>query len=202
MNLPRQAYYNPAENKGYSGVAVYSKINPIFIGKKLGYNKFDSEGRILEVEFKNFTLLNLYIPHGGRAKERLFYKLKVYKILIKKIKKIYHKKIILAGDFNIAHREIDLARPKDNLNNTMFSPIEREQIDRLIDAGFIDSFRFLNKEGGNYTWWPYMNNAREKNLGWRIDYIFISRGLEIKMKNAFILKNITGSDHCPIGITI
>lgn len=194
------SYFNFAEKKGYSGVAVYSKQKSLKAEYKLGIKRFDNEGRMIKLEFPRFILINIYIPHGGRQKEKLDYKLDVYKYFLKYLKKIKNKKIILVGDFNIAHREIDLARPKQNQNNIMFTPEERKQIDKMIDFGFIDSFRKLNKEGGHYTWWPYFANARERNLGWRIDYAFVSKRL--KLKDAFILEKVKGSDHCPVGIEL
>ena len=196
------AYFNFAERKGYSGVAIYTRRKPLKIEYKLGLKRFDQEGRILKLKYPDFTLINLYLPHGGRQKENLAYKLKVYNRIINYLKKIKDKNIILIGDFNIAHKEIDLARPKDNENNIMFTIEERKQIDKIIKSGFIDTFREFNKKGGNYTWWPYMAKARQRNLGWRIDYIFISKELTQKLKDAFILPEIMGSDHCPIGIEI
>lgn len=194
------SYFNSAVKKGYSGVAVYAKEKPIKIERKIGMKRFDEEGRILKLEYPNFVLINLYLPHGGRQKENLDYKLKVYKKLFNYLKKFGNKKIIIAGDFNIAHQEIDLARPKQNKNNIMFTSRERKQIDKIIKLGFTDTFRKFHKKGGQYTWWPYFVNARERNLGWRIDYIFTSKILIPKLKKAFILSKIKGSDHCPIGI--
>jgi exodeoxyribonuclease-3 len=196
------SYFNSAQKKGYAGVAVYTKKKPISVNSLLDLDTFDAEGRLLELEYREFILMNLYIPHGGRDKSKLIYKIAVYEALLKKLNNIRDKQVILAGDFNIAHHEIDLARPKGNLNNIMFTPLEREQINNLIDEGFVDSFRQFNKKGGNYTWWPYMRNARERNLGWRIDYIFISKGLLSRLKDAFVLKEVSGSDHCPVGIII
>jgi exodeoxyribonuclease-3 len=193
-------FLNSSFRKGYSGTAIYSKEKPLRIEKTIGFEKFDQEGRILKIDFKNFSLLNLYIPHGGRKKENLNYKMEVYEYLLDYIKK--EKNLIAVGDFNIAHEEIDLARPKDNLNNIMFTEEERVQIDRIIELGFKDSFRSFNKEGENYTWWPYFANARERNLGWRIDYVFVSQNLMPKVKDSFILKNVKGSDHCPVGIEL
>jgi exodeoxyribonuclease-3 len=195
-------YFNEAEKKGYAGVAVYTKEKPLKIESKLGLERFDQEGRILKLEYSDFILINLYLPHGGRSKENLDYKLEVYKHLLKYFQKIKDKNVILAGDFNIAHQEIDLARPEENKNNIMFTQEERDQIEKIIKLGFKDSFRMFNKEGGNYTWWPYFVNARERNLGWRIDYIFVSKSLSQNVKNASILKEIMGSDHCPIEIEI
>ena len=194
------SHFNSAEKKGYSGVAVYTLEKPISVKHKLGHKRFDKEGRILKLEFPKFILVNVYIPHGGRGKENLEYKLEVYTRLTKYLEKLKAKKLIIAGDFNIAHSEIDLARPKNNKNNIMFTPEERSRIDSFLKLGFSDTFRGFNKKRGNYTWWPYFANARERNLGWRIDYIFTSEG--IKPKNAFILDKVYGSDHCPIGILI
>ncbi len=142
------------------------------------------------------------MPHGGRQKENMGYKLKAFKILRKYLKNLKNKKIILAGDFNITHKEIDLARPKENKENTMFTRAERKQIEKIIKLGFFDTFRIFNKEEGNFTWWPYFFDARERNLGWRIDYIFVSQPLVRNLKNTFILKAVKGSDHCPIGIEL
>ncbi len=196
------SYFNSAKRKGYSGVAVYTQEKPQKIEFNLDFKRFDQEGRFLKLDFPNFSLINLYLPHGGRKKENYEYKLEVYERLIKYLKGNRNKKIILIGDFNIAHQEIDLARPKDNVKNTMFTPRERKQIERLIKFGFIDSFRKFNQEGGNYTWWPYFREARERNLGWRIDYAFVSKALVAKLKDAFILPEIKGSDHCPIGVEV
>jgi len=196
------SFFNFANKKGYSGVAVYVKKKPLSIEKKLGMERFDKEGRILRLEFPDFILINIYIPHGGRQKENLDYKLEVYGYLLNYLKKVENKNIILIGDFNIAHQEIDLARPKGNKNNTMFTPEERKQIDKIIELGFVDTFRKFHKDGGHYTWWPYAFNARQRNLGWRIDYAFVSKPLIPKLKNAFILNKVPGSDHCPIGIEI
>lgn len=195
-------YSNPAQKSGYSGVACFVKQKPSKIEYKLGMKRFDEEGRMLVLEYPEFTLLNLYIPHGGREKENMAYKLEVYDHLLDLLKKISHRKVIAIGDFNIAHKEIDLARPQQNQNNTMFTSEERKQIDRIIALGFVDTFRQFHKEGGAYTWLSYLANVREQNLGWRIDYAFISRPLLPKLKDAFILKDVPGSDHCPIGLEL
>lgn len=193
-------YSNQAIRKGYSGVAVFTKQKPIKVDNTLGFKRFDQEGRILKLKYPNFTLINLYLPHGGRDKENLEYKLEAYGHLINYLKRKKNQNIVLTGDFNIAHQEIDLARFKSNKNNIMFTSEERKQIDRLISLGFIDSFRKFNKETGNYSWWPYAHNARQRNIGWRIDYAFVSE--KLKSKDAFILKNALGSDHCPIGVEL
>jgi len=196
------AYFNFAERKGYSGVVIYTKKRPLKIEYKLGLKRFDQEGRILKLRYPDFTLINLYFPHGAHDKRNLAYKLKVYNYFINYLKKIQDKNIILTGDFNIAHEEIDLARPKDNKDNIMFTLKERRQIDRIIKLGFIDTFRKFNKKEGNYTWWPYRFNAKEKNLGWRLDYVFVSKTIISKVKKGFILNKVIFSDHCPVGIEI
>lgn len=198
-----QLYLNCGERKGYSGVGILTNQQPITIETKIGFNPFDKEGRFLLLEFKNYILINLYVINGGQKKEKLEYKLNFYNHLLKKyLPKLKHKNIILIGDFNIAHQEIDLARPKENKHSIMFTPEERKQIDKLLTLDFIDTFRHLNKEGHNYTWWPYFANARIRNLGWRIDYCFISKPLLPKLQTVFIIPNQLGSDHCPIGISI
>jgi len=196
------SYFNFAERKGYSGAAVYTKKKPLRIEYKLGLKRFDQEGRILRLKYPGFTLINLYFPHGAHDKRNLAYKLKTYNRLINYLKKIQDKNIILIGDFNIAHKEIDLARPEDNKNNIMFTLEERRQIDRIIELGFIDTFRKFNKKGENYTWWPYRFNAKERNLGWRLDYVFVSKMIIPKIKKSFILNKVIYSDHCPIGIEL
>lgn len=196
------SYFNFAGRKGYSGVAIYTKKKPLKAEYKLGVKRFDQEGRIIKLSYSNFILINLYFPHGAHDKRNLKYKLKAYDYLINYLKRNKDKNVILIGDFNIAHQEIDLARPRDNKNNIMFTPGERKQIDRIIDLGFTDTFRRFNKNPGNYTWWPYRFNAKERNLGWRLDYIFTSKTLTSKLKKAFILNKVIDSDHCPIGIDI
>ena len=196
------SFFNSAKKMGYSGTAVYTKIKPEKIEYSSGFKRFDQEGRIIKLKYPDFFLINLYFPQGGRKKENLPYKLKIYDYLLKYFEKIKNQKVILIGDFNIAHQKIDLARPKDNKNNTMFTLEERKKIDRIINLGFLDSFRKLNKQAGNYTWWPYYLNARQRNIGWRIDYAFVSKPLVPKLKKAFILPEIKGSDHCPIGINV
>lgn len=195
-------YFNPAQKNGYSGTAIYTKIRPEKISTKIGFKQFDEEGRFLRLDFRAFILINLYIPNGGQNKENLDYKLRFYDYLIKYLGKIKNKPIILAGDFNVAHMEIDLAQPKENQNSIMFTFNERQQIDKILDLGFIDTFRQLHKEGGNYTWWAYYSFAKQKGLGWRIDYFFFSKTLDEKLKKAFILDKVIGSDHCPVGIDI
>lgn len=201
-------FANCAKRPGYSGVVIYLKRRCLTRGvkhleKSIGLRRFDDEGRFLQLGFPKFILINLYLPHGSRDKSQLEYKLEVYHFLHKYLARLKKKPVIVFGDFNIAYQEIDLARPRENKNNIMFTPEERKQIDELIDIGFIDAFRVFHKEGGNYTWLTYFKNAREKGLGWRIDYCFISRPLLTHLKDAFILDKATlGSDHCPSGIEL
>lgn len=194
-------YFNPASRKGYGGVAVYTKEKPLKVISSMGFEKFDKEGRFLQLDYPEFKLINLYLPLG-RGKGNYEYKLSVYEQLLNYLEKIKNEKVIVAGDFNIAHEAIDLARPKQNQKNIMFTLEERKKLNEIVDLGFIDSFRKFHKDGGNYTWWPYFVNARKRNLGWRIDYVFISRSWASFLKDAFILSKVTGSDHCPIGIEI
>ncbi len=194
------SYFNSAVKKGYAGVAIYTKIKPVSIDTKLGIKRFDNEGRMLKLTFDDFVLFNFYIPHGDRTKEDLGYKLEVYKKLFEALKPLANKQIILAGDFNIAHDEKDLYYPKQNKNNIMFTPEERKQIDNLIKLGYTDTFRYKYPDKKSFTWWPYMSNLRERDIGWRIDYIFVGKPLVKVIDGAYTQKQIIGSDHCPYGI--
>lgn len=195
-------YFNASDRKGYAGVAVYTKDKPLLVEYKIGFDRFDKEGRIVTLKYSGFILVNVYLPHGGRSKENLGYKLEAYKYLLNYVQGIRKENIVVIGDFNVAHSELDLARPKQNKKNTMFTEEERKQIDELIKLGFVDTFRKLHQNGGYYTWWPYFANARARNLGWRIDYAFVSKAISSQLQHAFILEEIFGSDHCPIGIEI
>lgn len=195
-------FFHAAEKPGYSGVAVFSREKPQRRTDQLKLTRFDDEGRLLRLDFPDFTLINLYLPHGGRFKENLVYKLACYDRLLESLKGFAGRKVVLTGDFNIAHQEIDLARPKANVNNIMFTPEERRKIDELLALGFIDSFRHFHPEGGHYSWWPYRTFGREKNLGWRLDYVFVGSGLSEKLKDSFILAEVAGSDHCPVGVEL
>jgi len=196
------SYFNSAQRKGYSGVAVYSKEKPQQVETELGLERFDQEGRILKLTFPDFILINLYLPQGGRDKQNLEFKLQSYQYLLDYLNKNREKNIIILGDFNIAHQEIDLARPQANKNSTMFTPEERKQIDKILSLGFIDTFRELHSREKLYSWWPYFYHARERDIGWRIDYVFISPPLKKQLKSSFILSDVLGSDHCPVGIEI
>jgi exodeoxyribonuclease-3 len=195
-------YCSSAEKKGYSGVAIWSKIKPNFINAGIENKVLGSEGRILRLDFKDFILFNIYFPNGGASRERLKYKMEFYDYLIKYLKQFKNKTVIMCGDYNIAHFPIDLARPKENEKVSGFMPEEREKLDNLVSSGFVDAFRYFNKEPGNYTWWDYKTIARARNIGWRIDYFFISQHSVKYLKSADIKKSVSGSDHCPISITV
>jgi len=204
-NIPGyHAFLNPAEKKGYSGVATFSKKKPIVVKNGFGREEFDSEGRILITSFPTFTLFNIYFPNGKKNKERLQYKLDFYDEFLNYADNIkaQNKNIIVCGDFNTAHKEIDLARPKENERISGFLPVERSWIDTFIDHGYVDTFRTFHTEPNQYSWWDLKTGARARNVGWRIDYFFVNKEFLPKIKNAFILQHVIGSDHCPIGIEI
>ncbi len=197
-------YWNFAEKKGYSGVAVFTKEKPISVEYSIGDELYDKEGRLLLLEFKDFSLINCYFPNGQMSDERLQYKLNFYDRMFDLMQKIREsgKNLIICGDFNTAHKEIDLANPKQNENTSGFLPIERSWLDKIVKAGWVDTFRFFNQEADQYSWWTYRFGARERNVGWRIDYFFTNEENIKNIKNAFIKQEITGSDHCPIGVEI
>lgn len=195
-NYGYYSYYHFAKKKGYSGVAILTKNKPIRVQTSLDLERFDEEGRFLLLEFKNFILINIYIPHGGRKKENHPYKFASIDKLIQLVETI-KKNVIICTDFNIAHTELDVKNYKTNYHNNMFSYEEREKIDELLKVGFVDSFRSLSNEDNIYSMWPNGFHARERNMGWRIDYIFISNSLERNLKEVVYLKDQLGSDHCP-----
>ena len=198
------SFFSSAERKGYSGVATYCNTEPATVSNGIGIKKFDSEGRFLITDFGEFILFNIYFPNGKAKKERLQYKMDFYDSFLKHLKKLIKqgKKIVVCGDVNTAHKEIDLARPKENSKISGFLPEEREWIDKLLQAGFIDTFRVFNDKPDNYTWWDMMTRARDRNVGWRIDYFFLSENLSSNLKSATILPDVMGSDHCPVGIEL
>lgn len=194
-----------AEKKGYSGVATLSRVKPARIDKGFGEARFDLEGRVLVYAYPSFTLFNIYFPNGKMNADRLKFKMDFYESLLQIIKKYRDQgedKIVICGDVNTAHQEIDLARPKENRGVSGFLPKECAWIDRLLSDGFIDSFREFEKGPGHYSWWDQLTRARERNVGWRIDYFFISKNLRPRLKKAFILPEVMGSDHCPVGIEL
>lgn len=204
-NMPGyNIFLNSAERKGYSGVATFTKEKPTDVKKGFGIEKFDNEGRTLITEFPSFTLFNIYFPNGKKNQERLDYKLDFYDTFLGYADnlKAIGKNIVVCGDFNTAHKEIDLARPKENEKISGFLPIERAWIDTFTDHEYVDTFRHFNKEPEQYTWWDLKSRARERNIGWRIDYFFVNKEFIPHVKKAFIMQDVTGSDHCPIGIEI
>ncbi len=193
-----------AEKKGYSGVMSYiKKTKSPKIIEGIGIEEFDKEGRVQILEFKHFHLINVYFPNSGRDLKRLPYKLKFNNDFLKFCERLRKSKpIIICGDFNVAHEEIDLTNPKKNQKTAGFTPQEREWFTEFLSHDYIDTFREFIKEPNHYTYWSYRYNAREKNIGWRVDYFVVSTELRSKVKESYILKEVTGSDHCPIGLLI
>jgi len=195
-------YWNNPGRRGYAGVAVFTKKEPVSFDKDFSKTRFDTEGRALILDYKDFILINVYFPNGGMGAHRLKYKLEFYEQFLDFVDGIKNRNIVICGDVNTAHAEIDLARPKENEMFTGFLPEERAWIDKFLSHGYIDTFRYFNKEAGNYTWWDYKTRARERNVGWRIDYFFVTKKMIGMVKDAFILKDVVGSDHCPVGIEL
>ncbi|MGL5955454.1 MAG: exodeoxyribonuclease III [Brevinema sp.] len=202
----RVTYWNPCRTKkGYSGTALFTRQEPQSIELGWGEERYDQEGRTIMADYGDFVFFTIYFPNGESSPERLQYKLDFYDSFLEYIIQLKKegRSIIFSGDVNTAHTEIDLARPKENQNTSGFLPIERAWIDRVIQAGFVDTFRYIHPQTTDrYSWWSYRAGARERNVGWRIDYFFISEDLLPRLKDAFILHDIHGSDHCPVGITI
>lgn len=198
------AVWNPAERKGYSGVVTFHKTNPLEIEKGIGLEKFDREGRVIRSRFEDFYLYNIYFPNGGSENKRVPFKLEFYKELLNVCDELHQagENLIITGDFNTAHNEIDLANPKSNEKNTGFLPEEREWIDKFLDHGFVDAFRELYPEREDYTWWTYRYNARKKDIGWRLDYFLVSEGLMDSVEDVVIHGEIMGSDHCPVSLIL
>ena len=205
MNLSdRQQYWNYAEKKGYSGTAIFAKQEPVSVRYGVGVEQLDTEGRMVTLEYPEFFLVTCYTPNAQRELARLDHRLvwdeafRNYLVALDQ-----QKPVIVCGDLNVAHQEIDLKNPKSNRGSAGFSDEERESFTKLLDAGFTDTFRYLNPDAtGAYTWWSYMFKAREKNAGWRIDYFLVSNRLADKIKAAPIYSDILGSDHCPVGLEL
>lgn len=197
-------YWAWAERKGYSGVSIFSKKEPAQVTVGLGISEFDLEGRTLIADYGDFVLFNVYYPNGGEGNKRVPFKMRFYDAFLDYAEKLRKqgRKIIITGDVNTAHTEIDLARPKQNEKTTGFLPEERAWVTKFIGSGYTDTFRHFFKEPGHYTWWDYKTGARARDVGWRIDYFFVSENLLPNLKNAFILKDVLGSDHCPVGIEL
>ncbi|PAF43080.1 exodeoxyribonuclease III [Helicobacter sp. 11S03491-1] len=199
-----EEFWNWAEKKGYSGVAIFSKNKPISVSYDMGIAHHDKEGRIITAAYEDFYLVNVYTPNSKRDLERLAYRMEWeddFRKFLKNLEKT--KPVIVCGDLNVAHKEIDLKNPKTNRRNAGFTDEERGKITQLLDSGFTDTFRYFYPDLQEaYSWWSYMGKARENNTGWRIDYFLCSETLNSKLKNAFIYPEIMGSDHCPVGIEI
>ena len=197
-------YWNCAEKKGYSGTAVFCRQKPINVTYGIGIAEHDKEGRVITLEFDKFYLVNCYTPNSKRELERLNYRMKwedAFRNYLLKLNE--NKPVIMCGDLNVAHKEIDLKNPKSNRRNAGFTDEERGKMTELLDAGFTDSFRYLYPEKeGCYSWWSYMFHAREKNAGWRIDYFIVSNSINKNIKESTIYSDVMGSDHCPVGIEI
>ena len=198
------SHFVSAERKGYSGVAIYTKIEPLKVTEGLGIKEFDAEGRTIIAEYENFVLYNIYYPNGKKNKERLQYKMDFYDAFMKHAVKNMKagKNIVVCGDVNTAHKEIDLSRPKENSMVSGFLPEERAWIDKFLGKGFLDTLRVFHDEPELYSWWDYKTRARDRNIGWRIDYFFVSESLKPNLTDAFILNDVMGSDHCPVGIDL
>jgi exodeoxyribonuclease-3 len=197
-------YWAYPERLGYSGVALYTRDEPISIKYDFDDKNLEIEGRVIIAEYSAFTLFNVYYPNGKSGPERLNYKMTFYDVFLKYADalKAAGKKLIICGDVNTAHKEIDLARPKENSKVSGFLPEERAWIDKLLSHGYVDTFRQFSQEPNQYTWWDLKSGARARNVGWRIDYFFVSENLLSAVTGAFILPDVMGSDHCPIGITL
>ena len=198
------SYWNSAEKKGYSGTAIFTKQKPLNVTYGIGIEEHDKEGRVITLEFEKFYMVDIYTPNSKRELERLDYR-QIWEDEIRKylLKLNETKPVIMCGDLNVAHEEIDLKNPKTNRHNAGFTDEERQKMTELLDVGFTDSFRYLYPDKENaYSWWSYMGHAREKNVGWRIDYFIVSKSIENEIKEATIYPEIMGSDHCPVGLEI
>ena len=195
-----QFFINSAERKGYSGTAVYTRQTPLRVDYGFGIPEFDNEGRTLILEFERYVLYNIYYPNGTANADRLKFKLDFYEVFHNHAmgQLAANKPIIVCGDFNTAHREIDLARPKENATVSGFLPEERAFLDRFIESGFVDTFRQFESGSGFYTWWDMKSRARDRNVGWRLDYFFVSRDLLPELSSASLMMDQQGSDHCPV----
>ncbi|MGM9978862.1 MAG: exodeoxyribonuclease III [Clostridium sp.] len=205
LNLPGyEMYWNYAEKKGYSGTAIFTRIKPISVKKGIGIEEHDKEGRVITLEFEDYYLVTVYTPNSQAELARLDYRMKWEEDFKAYLKKLEEKKpVIVCGDLNVAHKDIDLKNPKTNRKNAGFTDEEREKFTKLLDLGFIDTFRyFYPTEEGKYSWWSYRFSARKKNAGWRIDYFLASECLKNRLKSADILSDVMGSDHCPVELVL
>jgi exodeoxyribonuclease-3 len=201
VELPgMEKFWNPAKRAGYSGVASFTKIAPLEVQYGLGVEEFDDEGRLIRFKFPDFYLYNIYFPNGQRGQDRVDFKLAFYAKLLEECAALHknNEKIIITGDFNTSHQEIDLANPKENAKTSGFLIEERAWITIFLESGFKDAYRVLYPDKVEYTWWTYRFRARERNIGWRLDYFLVSDGLMEKVDDVVIQNDIMGSDHCPV----
>lgn len=196
-------YLNPAEKKGYSGTLIYTLYEPISVSYGIGKEEYDNEGRVITLEFEDYYLVNQYVPNVKRDLSRMDYRMKWEDELKAYLKKLEEKKpVVVCGDFNVAHNEIDIKNDKANIGNAGFTYEERDKFTKLLESGFIDTYRYFNPQKEEYSWWSYMGNARKNNVGWRIDYFIVSKNIIDKVSNSIIYTDVYGSDHCPIGINL
>lgn len=199
-----QTYFSEAERKGYSGVALYTKIKPEKVEKGLGVDAFDREGRTIIADYGDFVLLTIYFPNGKMSPERLQFKMDFYDTFLEYADKLRDegKNLVVCGDLNTAHKEIDIARPKENSKISGFLPEERAWIDKFLSHGYVDTFREFNEKPEQYSWWSYRSRARERNVGWRLDYFFVNKEFMNHVESSYILDDVMGSDHAPIGLDL
>jgi len=206
LSQPRgyQTYWNYSEKKGYGGVATFCTREPVNVRSNFEGVSLDLEGRVIITEYKNFTIMNIYFPNGKQGPDRLKYKMDFYDAFLDYTDSLKKKgtRLIACGDFNTAHKEIDIARPQENERISGFLPQERAWMDKFVSHGYVDTFRHFNNEPNQYSWWDLKTRARERNVGWRIDYFFITENLLPALSKAFIMPEVTGSDHCPVGIIL
>lgn len=197
-------FWNSAVRPGYSGVALFTREKPLSVANGFGIKQFDEEGRVIVAEYPDFMFLNIYFPNGKSGEERLKFKMDFYDETLRFVRRLKKKQksIIVCGDYNTAHKEIDLARPKENEKSSGFLPVEREWLDKWVADGQVDVFREFHKEPGQYSWWDMKTGARDRNVGWRIDYHFVTQALVPRVKSAAILRDVIGSDHAPVEIQL
>ena len=199
-----QSYFSSGVRKGLSGVALYTRTEPVEVSYGFGIEKFDTEGRIIVADYGEFVLLNIYFPNGRSSAERLTYKMEFYDAFLEFVDRLtgQGKSVVVCGDYNTAHKEIDLARPKANEKVSGFLPEERAWMDKLVGHGYVDTFRMYSQQPEQYTYWDMMTRARDRNVGWRIDYFFASETFSSRISGAHIYPDVMGSDHCPVGVDI
>jgi exodeoxyribonuclease-3 len=198
-----EPFWNSAEKKGYSGTGILTRKSPLSVSRGIGVAEHDREGRVITLEFEAFTLVNVYVPNSQRELARLDYRQEWDRAFLAYLSGLQSRKpVVCCGDLNVAHQARDLARPKENVRTHGFTVEERAGFDAFVGAGFIDTFREFVQDGGHYTWWSQMNRARERNIGWRIDYFLASTALQPALKSAWTLPEVTGSDHCPVGLEL